>query len=247
MVAGVKKTRIDRLLVERGIVESREKARALVMAGHVLVGDVPVLKAGTPIDVEAPLRVRQPSQTYVSRGGLKLEGAIRNFRVTLDGCIAADIGASTGGFTDCLLRAGVLRVYAVDVDTTQLDWRLRRNERVRTVEMNARYLEATSLPETVDFVAVDVSFISVRKILPVLPAVLGPAGDVMVLVKPQFEVGRSQVGRGGIVKDPVLHEQAVRDVQAMAVSCGFTVEGICPSPITGKRGNQEFFLWLRRP
>jgi len=243
----VKKFRIDKLLVDRGLVDTREKARALIMAGDVLVGDTPVLKAGAAVEAGARLRLRRPPHPYVGRGGVKLEGALEAFGVDPAGRIAADIGASTGGFTDCLLRKSALRVYAIDVDTNQLDWRLRSDDRVRTIAMNARYLEAGDLPESVDLVTIDVSFISVCKILPVVPRILRSGGEALVLVKPQFEVGPNQVGKGGIVSDPELHRMAVALVRDESGALGFTVEDVCASPIKGKQGNQEFFLWLRKP
>ena len=242
----MKKTRIDKLLLERGLADSREKARALIMAGAVLVEEQPILKAGASVAAGASVRLRRKAHPYVGRGGVKLAGALDEFGVDPAGGAAADIGASTGGFTDCLLRAGARRVWAIDVDTDQLDWRLRADPRVRTVRGNARYLERDWLEDAVDLVTMDVSFISVRKILPVVPRILGPGGQVLVLVKPQFEVGRGQVGRGGIVRDPDLHARAVDDVVADAASSGLGLRGTCPSPIRGKQGNQEFWVWFQR-
>lgn len=241
----MKKTRIDKLLLDRGLVDSRERARALIMAGDVLVGDVPVLKAGASVEVGSSVRLRRPPHPYVSRGGVKLEGALRGFGLDPSGRIAADVGSSTGGFTDCLLRAGALRVWAIDVDTRQLDWRLRADPRVRTVEGNARNLERGWLEDPVDLVTMDVSFISATRILPALRGILPAGGDLIVLVKPQFEVGREQVGKGGIVRDPALHRQAVDAVIAGAAESGFGDRGRCRSPIAGKQGNQEFFVWFR--
>ena len=242
----MKKTRIDRLLVERGLADSREKARALIMAGDVLVEDQPVLKAGAGVDAGARLRLRRPPHPYVGRGGVKLRGALDAFGIDVAGRISADIGASTGGFTDCLLRAGARRVYAIDVDTDQLDWRLRQDLRVRTVCINARHLDRSALPEAVDLVTVDVSFISVAKILPGVVEILGPGGNALILVKPQFEVGRKKVGKGGIVGDPGLHREAVGGIVQEALRLGFEHRGASPAAITGKQGNQEFFIWLRR-
>lgn len=239
--------RIDRLLVERGIADSREKARALVMAGDVLVAGTPVTKPGAPVEAGAPVRLRRPPHPYVSRGGVKLAGALGHFGIDVGGRVAADIGSSTGGFTDCLLRNGAARVWAIDVDTDQLDWRLRQDPRVWLVSGNARYLDPAWLDEPVDIVVVDVSFISVGKILPVVPPVMGVTGDILALVKPQFEVGRKQVGKGGIVRDPALHRQAVESVVETARASGLVVVGTCPATITGKQGNQEYFVWLRKP
>jgi 23S rRNA (cytidine1920-2'-O)/16S rRNA (cytidine1409-2'-O)-methyltransferase len=240
----LKKIRIDRLLLDRGLVETREKARALIMAGDVLVDDRPVVKAGAEVADGAPVRLRRPPHPYVSRGGIKLEGALEDFGIGVGGRSAADIGSSTGGFVDCLLRSGAERVFAVDVDPDQLDWRLARDERVRKVRGNARYLEPAWIPEPIDLVTVDVSFISLRRILPPLVRLLAGGGDVLALVKPQFEVGRGQVGKGGIVRDPALRDAAVDDVVTSASSLGFAFRASTASPITGKQGNQEFFVWL---
>lgn len=241
----MKKTRIDKLLLERGLVDSRQKAQALIMAGDVLVGGTPVSKAGAEVDIGASLRLRHPPHKWVSRGGIKLEGALSSFGITPLGRVAADIGASTGGFTDCLLDSGVRHVWAVDVDTDQLDWRLRSDPRVRPVEGNARYLEPAWIGEPVGIATVDVSFISVRKILPALCPILEPGADLLVLVKPQFEVGRGQVGKGGIVRDPEAQSGAVEAVARSGVSHGLSLLGTCPAVITGKQGNQEHFVWFR--
>jgi len=242
----LKKTRIDKLLLDRGLVDSREKARSLIMAGNVLVEDTPVLKAGTPVADDASVRLRGAGHPFVGRGGVKLEGALVRFKIDPSGWVAADIGASTGGFTDCLLRRGAARVYAIDVDTDQLDWRLRSDPRVMPIRGNARYLERDWVPEPVALAVVDVSFISVSKVLEALPAIILPGGDVVALVKPQFEVGRGRVGKGGVVRDPELQREAVEAVIREASKSGFACEARCPAPITGKQGNQEFFIKLRR-
>jgi 23S rRNA (cytidine1920-2'-O)/16S rRNA (cytidine1409-2'-O)-methyltransferase len=242
----MKRVRIDRLLVERGLVSSRERARAMIMAGDVLVDDVPIAKAGANVPPEAMIRLRRPEHRWASRGGVKLEGALETFAVVPEGQVAADIGASTGGFTDCLLAHGALRVYAVDVDPTQLAWKLQTDPRVLPVRGNARYFESGWLPEMVDLITIDVSFISLGKILPAVVPALRPEGRILALVKPQFEVGREKVGKGGIVSDPDTQTEAVEAVIGQAVEGGLSHRGTCRSPITGKEGNQEFFVLLAR-
>ncbi len=238
----MKKARIDRLLVDRGLVETRERARALIMAGDVLVGDRPVTKAGAGVDVEAEVRLRRPTHPYVGRGGVKLRGALDALEIDPTGQTCADIGSSTGGFTHCLLLAGARLVYAIDVDTTQLDWKLQGDDRVVPVEGNARYLQQDWIPEALDLVTIDVSFISVSRILSRIPAVLADAGRCLALVKPQFELGPGLVGKGGIVTDPALHREAVRNVIDSAGPTRLVFRAECPSPITGKEGNREFFV-----
>jgi 23S rRNA (cytidine1920-2'-O)/16S rRNA (cytidine1409-2'-O)-methyltransferase len=234
--------RLDVWLVERGLAESREKAQALVMAGRVRVDGQPATKAGTAVRAEAAVDVI-PGPEHVGRGAIKLEGALDAFGVDPRGRIAIDVGASTGGFTETLLQRGATRVYAVDVGRGQL------HESLRVVVLerfNARHLSAREVPEACDIATVDVSFISVMKLLTPLRSVLAADADAVVLVKPQFEVGRGQVGRGGIVKDPEKHLQALRDVAAAAQSeSGLAVIAACPSPIAGMEGNREFFLHLR--
>ncbi len=239
------RARLDRLLVERGLARSRERAAALVLAGRVLVDGARVSKAGTLVPGDADLAVSGPDHPYVGRGGVKLEGALDSLRLDPAGRVALDVGASTGGFTDCLLRRGAVRVYALDVGSGQLDWSLRNDPRVVTLEgRNARYLKETDLPERVDLVTVDVSFISLRLVLPAIPPILRPDADVLALVKPQFEVGRGEVGHGGVVRDPRKHRAALASVAAAAAGCGFGLRGACASPITGAEGNREFFLHL---
>ena len=241
------KTRIDKLLVELGLVDSREKARALVMAGDVLVEDVPVRKAGAGVERSASVRLRRPPHPFVGRGGVKLRGALDSMGLDPSGWVCADVGASTGGFTHCLLRAGARTVYAIDVDTKQLDWRLRNDPRVHLVDVNARYLSVDRLPERVDLVTVDVSFISLQKVLPGVSTILGPRGRALLLVKPQFELERGQVAKGGIVTDPALQKKAVRSVLEAAELCRLSLLAECESPITGKEGNREFFVLLQQP
>jgi 23S rRNA (cytidine1920-2'-O)/16S rRNA (cytidine1409-2'-O)-methyltransferase len=239
------KTRLDRLLVKRGLTESREKAQALIMAGEVMVGGQKALKPGQSVtdDCNVEILARPP---YVSRGGLKLAAALRHFAVSVAGKICLDVGASTGGFTDALLEAGAARVHAVDVGAGQLDWMLRNDPRVAIHDrINARHLEFEDIGEFVDFIACDVSFISVTVILPAVTPLLRPDGQMIILVKPQFEAGKGQVGKGGIVRDPSAHEAACARVAEAVARLGFKT-AIVESPILGKEGNKEFLLHAQR-
>ena len=241
------RTRLDVRLVSEGLAGSRERARALVLAGRVRVAGEIVSKAGTSVPADARIDVIEPDFPWVGRGGVKLAHALDTFRIDVAGREALDIGASTGGFTDVLLQRGARRVVALDVGHGQLDWRLREDPRVVVLERrNARRLDRGWLPARVDVVTIDVSFISLRLILPVLPAVLAPGADVVALVKPQFEAGRGEVGRGGLVKDPAVHEAVLARVTASAASCGLARVAMTPSPITGATGNQEFLMHLRQ-
>ena len=242
----VSRTRLDLRLVELGLAESREKAQALVMAGRVRVNGQPAAKAGSAIGADAEIELLAGPE-HVGRGALKLAGALDAFGVSPAGRVAVDVGASTGGFTETLLARGAARVYAIDVGRHQMHESLRRDERVVVREgVNARALSREHVPEPCGIAVMDVSFISVLKILPALREVLAPEADAVILVKPQFEVGRTQVGRGGIVRDPALHRQALGGVARAAQSeCGYAVRDACASPITGTEGNREFFLWLR--
>jgi 23S rRNA (cytidine1920-2'-O)/16S rRNA (cytidine1409-2'-O)-methyltransferase len=238
--------RLDRLLVERGLCESRTRAQALVLAGKVVVDDHAVSKPGTFVPRDAQLRLRGEDHPYVSRGGLKLRGALAAFAgIDVRGRWAMDVGASTGGFTDCLLQAGVEHVFAVDVGYGQLAWKLARDPRVSVLDrQNVRELTPHQLGRRVDLVVADCSFISLRPVLDAVVPHLQPEADVVALVKPQFEVGRERVGKGGIVRDPRAHQDAIEAVSAHARSLGFRVRGKCRSPIEGKEGNVEFFVWL---
>jgi 23S rRNA (cytidine1920-2'-O)/16S rRNA (cytidine1409-2'-O)-methyltransferase len=237
------KTRLDRLLVERGLADSRQKAQALILAGQVLVNDQKLEKCGTLVSLEAALRLLGKPPKYVSRGGLKLEGALEHFRINPEGKICLDIGASTGGFTDCLLQRGAARVFAVDVGTNQLDWKLRQDPRVVVLERtNARHLKFEQIGTHVGLVTMDVSFISATLILPALPPLLEAHADVLVLVKPQFEVGKGQVGKGGIVRDPRLHQEAIARVSRKLLELGFSQLACVESPVPGAEGNREYFL-----
>jgi 23S rRNA (cytidine1920-2'-O)/16S rRNA (cytidine1409-2'-O)-methyltransferase len=246
-----KTTRLDTLLVERGLAASRERAGALILAGQVRVDGRPATKAGTPVGVDAEVTLLVPDHPFVGRGGLKLDHALRVFGIAVEGRTALDIGASTGGFTDVLLRHGASRVVALDVGHGQLDWRLRSDPRVIVLEKtNARTLTPDALPagaRTFDIVTIDVSFISLRQILPIVPLLLAPGGDVIALVKPQFEAGRGDVGKGGIVRDERVHARVVDEVVEHALALGLTRAGLSESPITGMEGNREFLLHLTRP
>ena len=240
------KSRLDVLLVDRGLVPSRERARAVILAGLVRVDGQVVSKAGTSVSPTATLELIAPDHPYVGRGGIKLAHALDTFGIAVDGKRGLDVGASTGGFTDVLLRRGARDVIALDVGHNQLDWKLRSDSRVHVREgVNARALTTDDVPHQVDIVTIDVSFISLTYILPQIPKVLAPGGDVVALVKPQFEVGRGDVGKGGIVSDPALHEAVLARVAAAAVSLGFEQRAMTPSPIAGATGNREFLIHLR--
>jgi 23S rRNA (cytidine1920-2'-O)/16S rRNA (cytidine1409-2'-O)-methyltransferase len=239
--------RLDRLLVDVGLAPSRERAQRLILAGDVLVEDRPATKPGTLVAADARLRLRSAPSAYVSRGGEKLAGALDAFRLDVAGLVALDVGASTGGFTDCLLRRGARRVFALDVGYGQLAWTLRQDPRVVVLERtNARQLDAGLLVEVPDLATVDVSFISLALVLPAVAAVLRPAGTVVALVKPQFEAGRGQVGKGGVVRDPAVRAAAVARVRDAALAIGLTVRGEVESVLPGPKGNREVFLWLTR-
>jgi len=238
----VAKRRIDTLLVARGLVESREKARVMVMEGAVVADSRIIVKPSTLVDEDSEVRILESPQ-FVSRGGLKLEYALDQFQVDVHDIVAVDVGASTGGFTDCLLKRGVRKVYAVDVGYGQLDYRLRQDPRVVVMErVNARY--AFTLPEPVDLATVDVSFISLEKVLPTLAKLVKPGGQMIVLVKPQFEAGRKQVSKGGLVKNPLTHANVMGRFISWVVERGFRLGGLIASPILGAEGNKEFLVLL---
>ena len=245
-----KGARLDTVLVERGLVPSRERARALILAGQVRVDGHPVTKAGAPVGVDAEVIVATPDHPYVGRGGIKLAHALDTFGIDAAGRLALDIGASTGGFTDVLLQRGAARVVALDVGHGQLDWKLRSDSRVIVLErLNARTLTPEQLPagaRRFDIVTIDVSFISLRQILPVVPPLLTARADVVALVKPQFEAGRGDVGKGGIVRDAAVQERVVEDVTLAADRLGLSRTGLVESPITGMEGNREFLIHFRR-
>jgi len=239
------KVRLDQLVVARGLAPSRERARALILAGRVLVGGQPTTKAGTAVDPEATIELAVPDHPYVGRGGLKLAHALDTFRIPVEGRECLDIGASTGGFTDVLLQRGAVRVVALDVGHGQIDWTLRNDPRVVVIEQfNARRLTPGDLPARVDLVVIDVSFISLKQIVPVVPPLVTPGADVVALVKPQFEAGRAEV-RKGVIHDPGVHARVIAEVAAAAAGVGLTRMASTPSPITGQKGNVEFLLHFR--
>lgn len=241
------KIRLDQYLVQNGLVQSRERAKALIMAGVVFVNQQKVDKAGEMIKEDAVVEVRGHDIGYVSRGGLKLEKAMKCFPLTPNGKVCMDIGASTGGFTDCMLQNGAKKVYAVDVGYGQLDWRLRSDERVVCMERtNARYLTHEQIPDELDFASVDVSFISLKLILPALAGLLKPDGHAVCLVKPQFEAGREKVGKKGVVRDPAVHLEVLEHFLEHAKESHFTVLGLTYSPIRGPEGNIEYLGYLSR-
>ncbi len=241
-----RRTRLDDLLVARGLADSPHKAQAMILAGEVSVNGARVSKSGTAIAEDALVEVNSREHKYASRGGFKLEGALRDFHVDPAGRICLDVGSSTGGFTDCLLQHGAARVYAVDVTVGQIAWKLHQDERVVRIERNARELSPSDIPEPIDLVTVDVSFISAGKVLPPAAAVAKPAADFLILVKPQFELRREEIGAGGIVSDTVLHEKAIAIVRHAAKSAGLTCLGVQPSQLPGAEGNQEYFLHARK-
>ena len=240
------KQRLDKLMVERGLAPSREKAQALIMAGQVVVGDHAAQKAGQQVTDEVEIRIKGELLPYVSRGGLKLAQGLDAFGIDPAGRIAIDVGASTGGFTDCLLQRGASRVYAVDVGYGQLAWKLREDARVVVMEKtNIRHLQPESLEPLPDLAVIDASFISLNLVLPPTLALLKRPAEVVALVKPQFEVGKGAVGKGGIVRDPKLHEEVLASMERLAAELGAELLGICDSPITGADGNREFLMGLR--
>lgn len=238
------KSRLDQLVFNRGLTDSREKAKALIMAGDVYVNGQKSDKPGTPVPEDAQIELRAAPR-YVSRGGLKLEKAMQVFPVHLQGKLCMDIGASTGGFTDCMLQNGAHKVYAIDVGYGQLAWKLRTDPRVVNLERcNVRYLTPAQVPELVDFFSVDVAFISLKLVLPVARRFLKPEGSAVCLVKPQFEAGRGRVGKKGVVRDPAVHEDVLREITAFALQAGFSLQGLTYSPVRGPEGNIEYLLYL---
>lgn len=240
--------RLDKLLVDRGLVQSRERARALIMAGQVVVNDHLADKAGTQVSADADIRLKGEDIPFVSRGGLKLARALDEFGLEVADLVAIDVGASTGGFTDCLLQRGARKVYAVDVGYGQLAWKLRQDCRVVNLEKtNIRYLEPEALAESPDLAVIDASFISLDKVLPPTLRLVRDGGAVVALIKPQFEVGKGEVGKGGVVRDENKHRDVVANVVALAESLGLEVCGVTESPILGPKGNREFLIHLRKP
>ena len=242
----IEKTRLDVLLVARGLAPSRERAQALILAGQVRVDGQRIDKAGSRIASDSRIELAGEGLRYASRGGLKLEGALENFGVTPRGKVCLDVGSSNGGFTDCLLQSGARRVYAVDVTVNQLDWKLQKDPRVVAIERNARFLKPEDISEAVDLVTVDLSFISVTKVLTAILPLAKPGSDFLILIKPQFELEKGSVGKGGIVRDAGRQNEAIERVKTSAAQAGLQILGIRPSRITGAEGNQEFFLHGRR-
>jgi len=243
----VKKDRLDKLLIEKGMVRSRERAQALIMEGKVTVDGRRIDKPGTKVEVEASLQLRGDDLPYVSRGGIKLEAALRSFGVDPRGMMVMDVGASTGGFTDCVLQKGARKVYAVDVGYGQLAWRLQKDPRVVSLERrNIRYLKREEIPEEVDLILIDTSFISIEKFLPHLLRFLRSEGQLIGLIKPQFEVGKGEVGKRGVVRNPILHQNVIERISQFSRGQGLTVLGVIESPLLGTQGNKEFFIHLKK-
>jgi 23S rRNA (cytidine1920-2'-O)/16S rRNA (cytidine1409-2'-O)-methyltransferase len=242
-----RKERFDKLLVEKGMVPSRERARALIMAGKAFVEGKRIEKPGTMINAEARVQLQGGGSRYVSRGGEKMEGALTAFSIDPKGMIVMDIGASTGGFTDCMLQKGAQKVYAVDVGYGQLAWKLQKDLRVVNLERrNARYLKREEVPEETDLILIDTSFISIEKFLPHLLGFLKEGGSLLCLIKPQFEVGKGEVGKGGVVRNKALHEKVIDRISMFSQRLGLKVLGITESPLLGPKGNKEFFIYLKK-
>jgi 23S rRNA (cytidine1920-2'-O)/16S rRNA (cytidine1409-2'-O)-methyltransferase len=246
----MKRDRIDKLLVERGLADSRTKAQALIMAGAVLVNEQRAEKPSDLIEPGASIRIKgadDPAARYVGRGGVKLEAALREFAIDVRALLCLDVGASTGGFTDCLLQHGARRVVAIDVGHNQLDWRLRNDFRIEVREgVNARHLQPQDFNERFDIAVMDVAFISATKVMPAIVPLLNSGGPLLVLIKPQFEVGRGEVGKGGIVREPEKHERVIAEVNRAAEGLGLKVRGLIQSPIHGADGNIEFLAWYQQ-
>lgn len=241
------KERLDVILVNNGLASSRDNAKRTIMAGLVTVDGIVETKSGQKFDVDSEFKVKDKLLKYVSRGGLKLEKAIQSFNIKLNGCYAVDMGASTGGFTDCMLMNGALKVYALDVGYGQLDYKLRVDPRVINMEKtNIRYLDTTLIEEPIDFISIDVSFISLRHMFPVVSEILKDAGAVMCLIKPQFEAGREQVGKKGIVRDSKIHVEVIENVISYASDNGLYPHGLDYSPVKGTKGNIEYLLYLKK-
>jgi 23S rRNA (cytidine1920-2'-O)/16S rRNA (cytidine1409-2'-O)-methyltransferase len=242
-----KKIRLDKLLVDRGVAPTLEKARALILARAVKVNETWPDKAGTPVPVDAEIHIKGEDNPYVSRGGLKLAGALKEFNLNVGGFIAFDIGASTGGFTDCLLQAGARKVYSLDVGYGQLAWKLREDKRVVVIERtNIRHYDGADLDEQIDLAVIDASFISLKIVIPAVVKFLGEGALILALIKPQFEVKKEEVGKGGVVNDPALHDRVLQDISGFCESLNLQVEGTCASPVLGPAGNREFFILARK-
>src|SRR3989338_3297970 len=243
----MQKKRLDSLLVERGIIQSRERAKGLILSGDVSVNGNPVNKAGILVDEDAEIKLTGKDIPYVSRGGLKLEKAIKEFNINVKDKVAIDVGASTGGFTDCLIQYGAKKVYAVDVGYGQLAWKLRNDPRVVVIERkNIRYIKPSDIGEPVDIATIDVSFISLKLVLPVVKNLLKENGEIIALIKPQFEIGKGEVEKGGIVRDREKHEKVISEIKSFAIDSGFKVLNVTESPIAGQKGNVEFLIYFQK-
>jgi 23S rRNA (cytidine1920-2'-O)/16S rRNA (cytidine1409-2'-O)-methyltransferase len=240
------KIRLDKLLVEREISPTRERAKALILSGSVIVGENRIDKASTLVPRNAGIRIKGQDNPYVSRGGLKLKGALTEFGVNVAGFVALDIGASTGGFTDCMLQEGARKVYAVDVGYGQLAWKLRNDERVVVFEKtNIRYFSGSGIDDEIDIATIDASFISLKLVIPATLRLLKKGTVILALIKPQFEAGRGEVGKGGVVKDPDIHKRVVDEIDEFCQELGLNVLGTCESPLLGPAGNKEFFIYVK--
>ena len=238
---------MDRLLVEKGVLSTRERARAFIMAGSVLVEENIVDKAGALVFPDATLRLRGEDNPYVGRGGLKLKGALENFGINVRDLVALDVGASTGGFTDCLLQEGAAKVYALDVGYGQMAWKLRNDKRVILIERtNIRYFDGAGIVDRIDIAVIDASFISLKLVIPAVLKLIAGDAFILALVKPQFEAGRDEVGKRGVVKDPLQHRKIIEDITVFCRKIDLDVSGICESPLTGPAGNKEFFIYARK-
>jgi 23S rRNA (cytidine1920-2'-O)/16S rRNA (cytidine1409-2'-O)-methyltransferase len=247
MATKIPKVRLDRLLLEKGLVSSQEKARALIYSGVVRVNQVPAVKPGKAVDPNLPIEIKQAEYPYVSRGGVKLERALTDFGVEVRDKVALDIGASTGGFSHCLLLGGIRRVYAVDVGYGQLAWEIRQDPRVKVLERkNARYLSLSDIGEQADLIVVDTSFISLRLVVPPLVPILKDQGEIVALIKPQFEVGKGRVGKGGVVRNEEDQKGVIESLRLYFIEQGLSVLGIIESPIQGAKGNREFLIHLQK-
>lgn len=243
----IKKVRLDLLLVDRDICQTRERARALIMSGSVLVGEIKIDKAGTLISPDAEIRIEGEDNPYVSRGGLKLKGALNTFDINVRDLVALDVGASTGGFTDCLLQEGARKVYAIDVGYGQLAWKLRTDKRVVNLERtNIRYFEGSEIKDDIDLATIDASFISLRLVIPaVLRLVKKNYAIMLALIKPQFEAGRDEVEKHGVIRNPEVHDKVLEGIKKFSLELGLSVMGVCESPLIGPKGNREFFIYLK--
>jgi 23S rRNA (cytidine1920-2'-O)/16S rRNA (cytidine1409-2'-O)-methyltransferase len=243
----IKKVRLDLLLVDRGTCQTRERARALIMSGAVLVGETKMDKAGSLVSPDAEIRIEGEDNPYVSRGGLKLKGALTAFDINVRDLVALDVGASTGGFTDCLLQEGARKVYAIDVGYGQLAWKLRTDERVVSLERtNIRYFEGSEITDGIDLATIDASFISLRLVLPAVFRLVKKNDAIMLaLIKPQFEAGRDEVEKHGVIRSPAVHDKVIEGIKEFSAELGLSVMGVCESPLIGPKGNREFFIYLK--